>query len=300
MTSFRKGTLYLLIASVIFGFNGFFSKYSYSYGMNPVMLVAVRSAFSIVALFLVLLFRRERIVPALRRGQWVTVIIISLLYAATMTLFLASFVYMDSGLCVSVQFCFPALILIMGALFFHDKVVPSDVFCFFLCFAGIVLLILPGHVSLTGILIAFLSGLCFAWYSLLLEKCRVFSYISKLSLSLIINIITFIVILPIAAATGNLTLSLPFPAYLHGCILALNSSVIAAILYQTGVNLINAKYASLLVTVELVVAIVVGIVVFHESVMPLTITGSVCILLSAVFLVLFKENFHFTKHHLRH
>ncbi|MBQ6426830.1 MAG: DMT family transporter [Clostridia bacterium] len=300
MTPFRKGTLYLLIASVLFGFNGFFSKYSYSYGMNPIMLVAVRSAFGVLLLLLVLLFKREKIVPALRRGQWVTVIIVSLLYAATQTLFLASFVYMDSGLCVSVQFCFPALILIMGALFFHDRVVPSDVFCFFLCFAGIVLLILPGHVSLTGILLAFLSGLCFAWYSLVLEKCRVFSYIGKLSLSLVINAITLIVILPVAAATGNLTLSLPCQAYLYGFILALNSSVVAAILYQTAVSLINAKYASLLITVELVVAIAVGIVAFHETVLPLTITGSVCILLSAVFLVLFKENFHFTKHHLRH
>ena len=300
MTSFRKGTLYLLIASVLFGFNGFFSKYSYSYGMNPILLVTLRSAFGAVLLFLVLLFKREKILPELRRSQWVMVVIISLLYAATQTLFLASFVYMDSGLCVSVQFCFPALILIMGALFFHDRVTPSDLFCFFLCFGGIVLLILPGHTSLTGILLAFLSGLCFAWYSLLLDKCGVFSYIGKLSLSLVINVITFLVMLPVTAVTGNLTLSLPFQAYLYAFILALNSSVVAAILYQTAVDLINARYASLLVTVELVVAIVVGIVAFHEKVIPLTITGSVCILLSAVFLVLFKENFHFTRHHLRH
>ena len=300
MTSFRKGTLYLLIASVLFGFNGFFSKYSYSYGMNPVMLVAVRSAFSIVALFLVLLFRKEKIVPALRPGQWITVVIVSLLYAATQTLFLASFVYMDSGLCVSVQFCFPALILIMGALFFHDRVAASDIFCFFLCFMGIVFLILPGHVSLTGILIAFVSGLCFAWYSLLLEKCHVFSYISKLSLSLVINIITLAAILPVAGITGNFTLSLPFEAYLYGFILALNSSVIAAILYQTGVGIINAKYASLLVTVELPVAMAVGIIIFHEKTVPLTVIGSTCILLSAVFLVLLKENFHLIRQHSRH
>lgn len=280
----KLGALCVIISAVLFGLMPLLTKVAYQHGSNAYSVAFGR--FFLGAIFLLIL---TMMIPncsvKITRKQLLELLKISFFYALMPILLYRSYDYIDSGLATTLHFTYPVVVVLIVAIFFKEHLDRKQVLCTIISIFGIVLLYTPdGQTSTKGVILAILSGVAYAVYIARLGKSDV-GRLNPLVLSFWIACFSAFEIGIIGFLTRNISFDMDKTAWAAEVVLALLTTVIALVLFQRGVCLCGEIKASLLSSFEPLTGILVGIIIFHESISAKELIGITAILFAAILLV---------------
>lgn len=278
----KPAPIFVLLAGILWGMMGIYVRRLNAAGFTTIEIVAVRSVVTALLLFLVLFFYNWKMLKICIRDIWcfagtgiLSIVFFNYCYfkAITMTSLSVAAVLLYTA---------PAIVMILSAVFFHEKITAVKLIALVATFIGCVLV--TGLVGSTeslnaaGILVGLGAGLGYALYSIFSRFALERGYHS-LTISFYTFVFASIGVLPLADVQkiygacvediGMLGFYLVF---------ALVSTVIPYILYTLGLTALENSKASIIASVEPVAATVLGIVLFHEKMTVNIVTGIVLVL----------------------
>ena len=277
----------MIASATIFGLAPLLVMIAYDNGGNSFGLSLLRTAvpLPILLLFFRLTKREWKLAPGMVHPMF----IISLACTVTPLLLFSSYGYIPSGMATTLHFTYPIFVVVGCILFCQERPTTVKLICVCLCTVGIVLFYTPGGtVSVAGIIMAFVSGITYAFYIIYLSR----SGLAKLDPLVLVfwqfaftTAETFLFLL----FTGSLDISMTIVGWGAAVTLALFGSLVAVVLFQSGVSQTGPQQASILSTFEPITSIVVGILFFREPFGIKTAVGSILILTAVILLTLFDK-----------
>ncbi len=278
-----KGYLYAVLSAAIYGLMPMMAKFIYADGVSSLCLVFLRNALALPFLALCAFGQQKTLKAPLKEA--VSISGISLLgCAVTPVLLFYSYQYIPSGIATVFHFIYPAVVVLLGIVLFRRKAEWEKICSSAICLVGVSLFYTPGApLDLRGSLAALFSGITFALYVLFLSSYKnktisgfLFNFYAALSSTVVMAILV--------CAMGDFH----FPTTLKGWLLTLIFAVAVTVgavgLFQQGTFLIGGEKSSVLSTVELMVGVIMGILVFREEVSWQSLLGSALVFCASVFI----------------
>lgn len=252
-------------------------KYAYSSGLEPDQVIILRygSAFLILASYLLMVKKTSPFSKSpLVWLQGSIFILGSLFYFFALRLASVSLITI-------ILFSYPALVSLLSIAIYREKLGAGHFTAVLLAMAGTGLVagLSPGHlqVSITGVLLAAATAVCYTVFCLLGQKTTDGS--SPLQLTASISFAGILIILLVFHSPGFL-FRLNLLQWLIGLGLGLVNTVLAVSFYLKGIQLIGAARASLVSILEPVLTVMLAVLVLHEKLSSLQLTGALLVLLS--------------------
>lgn len=284
-----KKTAYICIiaAGVLWGTIGIFVRTLTAAGFSPMQLIAFRAYISAAVLVAFLAIKDRSLLKIRLRDSWC--------FAGTG---IASFVFFnycyfiaigDTSLSIAAVLLYtaPIFVMVLSLLFFKEKMTGRKTIALILAFLGCVLV--TGvfsqnlFVTKTGIIAGLLSGFLYALYSIF-GRFALNRY-SSVTVTAYTFVFASIGATPMADL-GSLPTIIGGNMGLLGFILlfAVLSGVLPYLLYTKGLSHVESGQASIMASVEPVVATVIGILFFHESLTPWGVLGIAAVISALVIL----------------
>ena len=281
-----KGYLFAVLSAVIYGCMPLMVKHIYADGVNPFTLVFLRNFLSLIPLG-ILAYREKKTLKIPVRLLPSVGLIAALGCCATPILLFTSYRFIASGTATVIHFAYPAIVIIGEFLFLRKKVHFGSLLSVLLCVVGVSMFYAPGAtLNLTGGLLALLSGVTFASYVILLSRfdsSKTSGFLFTFYIALVSAVICFAVCL--------VTDSLSFPVTALGwglCVLlSLLVTTGAVVLFQQAAFLIGGERVSILSTLEPITSVVVGVIVFNETMGLRTVIGIAFVIAASILTALY-------------
>lgn len=286
-----KAYLYIIAAASLWGLIGLFVKILSSQGFSSMQIVALRSLASAVCITAVLCKLGKEYFRVCWQDLW--------LFIGTGILSLTFFNYCyfncinASSLAAAALLLYtaPIFVMLMSLVLFHERFTITKGIALLTTFIGCALITgilnTAADFSFTALLYGLGSGIGYALYSIF-GKFAVRKY-SSATISAYTFYFSTISSLPLAdfsAETGQWDITTLMAALGIGGLCA----VIPYLLYNRGLQEVEATQASILATVEPLVAACVGILCFNEPVTWQKLAGIALILASVIILNLHSKN----------
>ena len=274
----------VLIAGVSWGLIGVFTKAIDRLGFTEMQMLFVKGVLA-TAVLLVITFFKDR--SQLKLKNWKDIRYFVGTGIISFTFF--SWAYMKAvnltslGVAAVLLYTAPTFVMLFSILLFGEKMTKTKGIVLLMTFVGCILVtgLLEGGAAFTwqGIAIGLAAGVGYALYSIFGTYAIKAGY-GSLTISfytfLMATITMSFLVEPVAVVTkitemGQWPLAVSF---------ALLTTVVPYLTYTKGLSGLPASKASVTATIEPVVAAILGIVVFHESVTMLKLTGIVLVLSS--------------------
>lgn len=202
---------------------------------------------------------------------------------------LSSYNYISSGTATTIHFIYPVLVLWGCALLYKEKINFIKGLSCLLCLIGLITFYTPGDDSATfGFVLSFLSGITYAFYIISFAKSNL-EGMDPFTISFYLSLIGSVELFLISIVTNSLTFDLTISAWILSILLAIFTSAIGTILFQKGTILIGPQKSSLLSTFEPLTSVIVGVIVFKETLGIASIVGIILILISVVLLGIYDR-----------
>ena len=278
----------IIVAACFWGSMGIFVRRLTTFGFNSIQIVSIRITLAalIFSLFLVVKERSGfkislRDIPIFLGLGLGSILFFTVCYFAAITI-------MPLSTAAILLYTSPIWIMLMSALLFHEKMNSRKIVALLLAFGGCVLVsgVSGDGITFIGVLLGLGSGIGYGLYSILgtiaLRKHSPYT----------VTTYTFVI-----AAVGSWFISKPLDMFskfertdnLTGLILfciltALVTAVIPFLCYTLGLRSVEASKAGIIATVEPVVATIVGIICFSETLTILSGMGIVLVLAAVIIL----------------
>ncbi len=290
----QKGVLCVILSAILFGTMPLLTRIAYAHGSNAYTVSFGRFFFGSAMLGIVVAALPNRTIK-ISKSQFLALLKLSIPYALMPILLYASYTYIDSGMATTLHFTYPIAVMLIMVIFCKAQLDTRQVICAVLCAGGMALLYTPnGQMSIQGILLAVCSGIVYVIYIVLLGKSIV-KELPSLVLAFWVSLLSTVEIGMIAAFSGNLVFGLDGVGWAAEAGLALLTTVFALALFQKGVFLCGEVKASLFSTFEPLTGIVIGVIVFHETLSVKKIIGILGILAASMLLATQSKK-HKTQH----
>ncbi|MDO4289472.1 MAG: DMT family transporter [Eubacterium sp.] len=281
-----KGTFYVILSAVLFGFTPILGKITYLQGSNAIMLTFLRALFSVPILFAILKF--QGIDLKITRIQARELLILSFIGSAITTVFLyQSYNYIPVGTATTLHFVYPLFVALGAVIIFKEHLSLAKIVALILATGGITFFANGLNGGGLGILLALVSGLTYAFYILYLDKSSLLT-LHPMKLSFYINLIISLCVLIYGLATQSLTLALTPSAWGLSLAVAVLCGFLGITLFQMGVKLVGSTTSAILSMFEPITSVFCGILLLGEPLEIKSILGCVLILLGVTVLTLFK------------
>lgn len=286
-----KAYLYIIAAASLWGLIGLFVKILSAQGFSSMQIVALRSLASAVCITAVLFKLGKEYFRVHWQDLW--------LFIGTGILSLTFFNYCyfncinASSLAAAALLLYtaPIFVMLMSLVLFHERFTITKGIALLTTFVGCALITgilnTAAEFSFTALLYGLGSGIGYALYSIF-GKFAVRKY-SSATISAYTFYFSTLSSLPLAdfsAETGQWNITTLIAALGIGGLCA----VIPYLLYNRGLQEVEATQASILATVEPLVAACVGILCFSEPVTWQKLAGIALILASVIILNLHSKN----------
>ena len=284
---------YILIASAacLWGCIGVFFKMLTAEGLSSMQAVAVRVivAAVIYAIYLLMTDKsafkvRLRHLPYFVGTGILSLVMFNWCYFTTIK---------ASSLAVAAVLLYtaPVFVCLMSAILFGEKLTGKKIFALLLAFGGCILVtgVLTGgdgKLPLRAILIGIGSGFGYALYSIF-GKYALRKYPAS-TVTLYTFVFAAIGVLPFAGLGEGAELMLTKNVIIGGACIGVLCCILPYILYTEGLSGVETGKASIIATLEPVVAAAIGVVFYHEGVTFMK-TAGMMLVISAVFILNMKE-----------
>ena len=249
--NYRTGLWLAIFAAFGFSLKAIFVKLAYHWPNEAITLVTLRMAFSL-PFFIVVGWRQSRNAPPLTRRQWLTVGALGLLgyYGASILDFLG-LRYISAGLERLILYSYPTITLIIGAVFFGERIKRRDVIALLVCYVGIAVAF--GHdlhiaQDVAQVLIGggfvLASSLCFALY--LVGSGRIIPVLGSARFTALAMLVSSgAVVLHFVATQSLSALQQPWQIYALGLAMAIFATVLPVFAQSAAIRRLGAARASM-------------------------------------------------------
>jgi DME family drug/metabolite transporter len=280
------GALAVAAAASMWGTLGYFAKILYAQGVSFESLVAVRASVGWLAVICFLLATQRTRSLRVERRDLAFLLPLGLVGIGLFYL-LYFYTVREStvGTAAILLYSAPAFVVVLARLFLKEPLNAAKV-CALLLTVGGIFLVVGAHdpanleVSPTVLLTGLLSGLTYGLYAVLgrpvaghLSPAVILSYALAFGSALLI-----LASLP----TLDTLVGLPAGSYLLLLMLSVVHTALAFALYTFGIGHLGAGRASIVATIEPVVAGILGVALLGEGLTALKVLGALLVLAGAV------------------
>lgn len=282
------GPVLILLAGCFWGSMGIFVRRLGTYGFNSIQIVTIRVTLAALIFCIILLAKDSsgfrisvRDLPLFLGLGIGSILFFTVCYFTAITM-------MSLSTAAILLYTSPIWIMLMSVIFFHEKLTGRKLLALALAFTGCVLVsgISGEGMTLAGLLVGLGSGIGYGLYSILgtvalrrYTPYTVTAYTFVFAAAGSLLICHPAQMLSRFAAAGDLSSLLLFC-----CLTALVTAVIPFLAYTLGLRTVEASRAGILATIEPLVATLVGIIFFSESLTLFSGLG-IILILSAVILL---------------
>ena len=272
--------LSILAAAALWGVIGIWNRRLMALGLSPTGIVAVRN-FGGMALLVIIFAFRDRSVFRVRREHLkyffgtgiISVVLFTVCYFSCQKL-------CSLAVASILLYTAPSFVVVMSALLWKEPVTKKKLTALALTLVGCALVcgVFAGDltVTLSGVLLGLGSGFFYALYSIFGR------YALAHYGSMTVTVWTFLFAGPVSlllVKPAEMTAVLAQPkAWLLAAALVVFSTVLPYIFYTGGLAKVEAGKASIMASLEPVVASLMGVVLFSEPMGIQTVLGIVCVL----------------------
>jgi len=273
----------VLSAAILWGTIGFFVKGLYNLGFDSLQIIFIRATYSSILLGTFLLFTNKSHLK-IEFGDIKYFIGTGILSFAFFNWCYFTAINITSlSIAAILLYTAPAFVMIFSVILFKEKLTILKVISLILTFTGCMLVtgyfqVSASDVSAMGIIAGLGSGLGYALYSIF------GNYAIKKYDSLTITTYTFIFaivgLIPVTNVKGIPGLFNSIDAVYYSIGIGVFTTVLPYLLYTKGIAHIEISRASIIATIEPVIATVIGVFFFKESVSLYKMLGVVLVIIA--------------------
>ena len=278
----------IIIAACFWGSMGIFVRRLTTFGFDSIQIVSIRVTLGALIFSLFLLIRERsgfrislRDIPLFLGLGLGSILFFTVCYFAAITI-------MPLSTAAILLYTSPIWIMLMSALFFQEKMNSRKVIALFLAFGGCVLVsgISGDGITFTGLLLGLGSGIGYGLYSILgTVALRKYSPYTVTTYTFLIAAVGSWVICRPVDMISKFEEADDIAGLIFFCILtALVTAVIPFLAYTLGLRSVEASKAGIIATIEPVVATLVGIICFSETLTLLSGIGITLVLAAVIIL----------------
>ena len=274
----------VLASAVIFGFTPVLAALSYQGGSNGVNMAFLRAALPLPVLYA--LTRRHPKPDAAQRRLGA---VLGLLLFGCALLLYSSYAYIPVGLATTLHFLYPLYVVLYEWLVQRRSPGALRLAGLVLGLSGSMLFLQPGEGALhpAGLLLALLSGVCYAGYIVVLSResqrpMPLYRLMFEVSRS------GAVLCLVAGLLLGRLTLRLTPQAWVCAVLVALLAAMVACVLFQAGVRIVGKANAAIFSLLEPITSIVFSVLLLGDALSPAKLTGCALILAGLLVTALYK------------
>jgi drug/metabolite transporter (DMT)-like permease len=274
-----------MTGALCWGLIGLFVAPLYAHGFTAWDVVAIRGIFSFVILItIMIIFYRDQLRTQLKDHLFFAC---SGIFSIALFNYFYFEVFSESGLSLAVTLLYtgPIFVTILSRFFFKESLTIRKGWALALSITGCAFVVglLPlGQETIQNktLFMGILSGFCYALYSIFSKP--VTKRYSPLTITTYTFLYTSIFMLLTSDIERKINQFQYIDVWLSSLLLALVATVAAYILYTSGLKHLEASKASILATIEPIVAVVSGVVFLEENLQSWQVLGIVFVLYSAI------------------
>jgi drug/metabolite transporter (DMT)-like permease len=270
----------ILISAVLFGTSPILTKVAYGYGVSPLTVLAMRTAFATICLWVGLLFSGTRV--RVSRSTLVYLVLLgSTLVPFEVFAYFQALAYMPASSASILWSTYPLHVAWMGWLFLRERIRHPEIVILAAILFGAVLVARQTPVlgELRGLLAIGASSLSFALYLVIAR--RLLQDVHPLT--------AMAVLLPVSAGAfggaaliqGQLRTNIPLPALIAIFASGTLGGLIGPLLQFSGLRSTLAARAAMLGMLEPVVTVSLSILILNDVMTPLRAIG-IAIVMSGI------------------
>ena len=276
----RKSTLLVLAAGVLWGFMGFFVKRINAIGIDSVGAVTLRCGVAAICFGLTILIKDPALFRVRLKDTWCFFGsgVLALLFFTCC--YFTSMNYIDLSTAAILLYTAPPMVMVMSFFIFGEKFTGKKVLALVMAFVGCCLVSGRGEsaISLIGLLLGLGSGLGYA----------LFSIFARLAMNRGYNCLTVNFWSCVLAALGAMIIWPPAETF-SVCVSSFSNAILCVsmgavscylpyLFYTKGLEGMETGRASILASLEPVVATLVGVFIFDQHLSFLSGCGVVFVL----------------------
>lgn len=283
-----RGIFYACLSAATFGMIPLFVNRAILAGVNNDTILVYRYTLAAVLYGLFLLCRRTDLRISRRELKEVALAGVGG-YGVTAFFLFLSYHYMPTGIATSVHYLYPVVVAVFMALFFRERLTLVVKVAIMLAIAGVTFLSWSeGAIRWTGLVFVLLSTITYGIYIVTLNR-PLLKAMNPDVLTFWVLALTALFYIVLAVLRGTLR-GVSEPHFLFDMtMLGVLSTVVSARLLVSAVKSIGSVSTSVLGTLEPITAILIGILVFHETFRFLNFIGF-CMVVTAVLVVIVYTN----------
>ena len=285
-----KGFLYGMTASATFGLLPLFTLPTMAEGMTTDSILCYRMLFASLLVAVLMMVRRVNFSVGLRELSWL--VLLGFFYYGSATLLFQAYGSMSSGMATTLHFLYPVGVTLIMAVLFKQRPSPFTIIAIVLALSGVALLSLrgsggeDGNASLVGILLVLLSGLSYAIYLVTVNNVRRIREMDNLKLTLYVLLSSAGFFLINASFNGGVQAIPSGSVLVNLLLLAFLPTLVSNLALVRAIKSIGSTLTSVLGAMEPLTAIVIGVVVFGETISGTMALGILLIIAAVTIIVL--------------
>ncbi len=266
----KIAVLLVIIAGTAWGMIGYFVRTLQSQGISSMQIVAIRMVISAVLFCIYALLFNRRLYLIKLKDIW------CFLGTGMLSVTVFSFCYFKaidySSLSVAsiLLYTAPIFVMLFSVLLFKEKLTALKIISLILAFVGC--LFVTGvftqgvGINTVAVLYGLASGVCYALYSIFSRFAlnRNYSPLTVTLYTFIFSSVAALLVIDVKPVVSLMTDSVN--SFLFCVVFAILSSVLPYVTYTLALKYIRASTASIIASVEPVVAMITGALVFNEAV----------------------------------
>lgn len=284
-----KGYLNAIFAAISYGTNPLFALPMYKLGMGVNSVLFYRYLFAVIIYGMWLKFIKK-ISFKITRKEFLSLFVISILFALSSILLFSSFKYLDSGIACTILFIYPFMVAGISRVFFNEKISKTGILSMIITVSGIFILNggINGNLNLKGVIFVILSSFSYAIYIVLVKNLKAIKHIKYDKLSF------YIMFFGLSVFIINLKLCLHLQPIndwrIFGCAIALAMfpTIISLETINIAIRIIGSTPTAIVGALEPLTALVLGYLFFGEILTIKSIIG-IILILSGVILIISRK-----------
>ncbi|MBQ3331542.1 MAG: EamA family transporter [Ruminococcus sp.] len=283
----RLAVFFVLLAGTLWGCIGIFVRRYNALGLDSMQTVAVRMVIAAVLLMLFVLIYKPKLYKIRLKDIWI------FLGSGVISVGLFTYCYFSSielsslSVAAVLLYTAPAFVMLFSLIFFKEKMTVMKAISLVLAVLGCAMTtgVIGGNltVTLAGFLFGLGSGICYALYSIFSRFAldRGYEPFTITLYTFLLSAVFCLCVTDIRPVIGVVFADAGSIGY--AVLFALVSCILPYVFYTLGLKHIKSSTASIIATIEPVVATIIGAVVFGEPVaVPFGYLGVALVLVSVV------------------
>jgi drug/metabolite transporter (DMT)-like permease len=285
----KLGILLVILSGVCFGFLGIFGKYFYQLGFDTGEILSVRFLLASVILFIYFSYKyyfQHKNYFYTSRKQFIISSLLGIMgYALFSSLLFISFKFLSVSLAVMLLFTFPIFVFIGSVILYKEKINFLKVASLVLALIGLSFLfsVEVQVKSIEGVLYALAAAVFYAIYILVSEKLQ--KNIHALTSSYYVISASALTLIAFYKPDLMKVVAADFKVQLAFIGFGIIGTVLPLTLFLAGLQLIPSTKASILGTIEPVLASIYALIFFNEKIFFLQGVGIVLVLIADVLII---------------